>query len=281
MEHTFARRTFLKVSVSSAAVTLFGTTGLLMAMPARAQQTVGGSKKFGVKGVVFDMNGTVLDINGTWMRETEKILKPRGFNLDWLAFTRALIAEYPKSIAPIRDEKKPFRNTDILFRENLERVLPAFGVKDLPKEVVDQLDRVWHRIDAWPDVTSGMAALRKNFLLAPCSNDSVAIMVDCARHNKIIFDAILGAEYVQNYKPAPNVYIRTAEAFGLKPSEIMYTAAAGHTSDMEGAAATGMKLAAVARPDEGGVKGKSASVPKIKVDIAAKDLNDLAVQLMA
>jgi len=281
MESKFARRTFLQGATSSAAVTFFGGTGLFIARPARAQQTVRGSRKFGVKGVVFDMNGTVLDLHGTWMREAEKILKPRGFSLDWLAFTRALIAEYPKSITPIRDDKKPFLNTDVLFRQNLERVLPTFGVKDLPKEVVDQLHLIWHRIDAWPDVTSGMAALRKNFLLAPCSNDCVAMMADCARHNNIVFDAILGAEYAQNYKPAPDVYIKTAEAFGLRTTEIMYTAGAGHTSDMEGAARVGMKIAGVARPDEGGVKGKGVSVPTFKVNIAAKDLNDLNAQLMA
>src|SRR5712675_2205335 len=116
MESRFARRTFLQGATSSAAAALFASTGLLIAAPALAQQSVRGSKKYGVKAVVFDMNGTVLDIHGTWMREAEKILKPRGFNLDWFAFTRALVAEYPKSIAPIRDEKKPWRNTDVLFR---------------------------------------------------------------------------------------------------------------------------------------------------------------------
>jgi hypothetical protein len=42
-----------------------------------------------------------------------------------------------------------------------------------------------------------------------------------------------------------------------------------------------MKIAGVARPDEGGVKGKGVSVPTFKVNIAAKDLNDLNAQLMA
>ena len=42
-----------------------------------------------------------------------------------------------------------------------------------------------------------------------------------------------------------------------------------------------MKTGAVARPDEGGIKGKGISVPRFKVDVAANDLNDLAVKLMA
>jgi len=240
-----------------------------------------GSRKYGVKAVVFDMFGTVLDQWTTWTRESEKILKPRGITMDWAALPRALMVEYGKSIAPVRDGKRPFANTDVLFRENLERVLPILGVKGLSKEVLDELHLIWHRLDGWPDVTSGMEGLRKNFLIATCSNGGIAMMADIARHNNIHFDALLGAEYAQNYKPAPDVYIKTAAALGLKTSEVMFTGGAGHTGDFAGAAATGMKTAGIARPDEGGIKGKGVSVPTFKVDIAAKDLNDLNAQLMA
>ena len=92
-----------------------------------------------------------------------------------------------------------------------------------------------------------MAALGKNFLLAPCSNGNIAMMADIARHNNIRFDAILGAEIARTYKPAPKVYTMSCEAFGLKTSECMMVGAAGHTSDFEGAAMTGMKTGAVAR----------------------------------
>jgi 2-haloacid dehalogenase len=125
-----------------------------------------------------------------------------------------------------------------------------------------------------------MAALGKNFLLAPCSNGNIAMMADIARHNNIRFDAILGAEIARTYKPAPKVYTMSCEAFGLKTSECMMVGAAGHTSDFEGAAMAGMKTGAVARPNEGG-PGKGTSVPKFKVDVAADDLSDLAAKLMA
>jgi 2-haloacid dehalogenase len=226
------------------------------------------------------MFGTVLDMWTTLPREAEKILKPRGINLDWQAFGRAWLGEYGPSIVPVREGKIPFVPLDTLFRQNLARVLPRFGVKDLPKNVFEQLHLVWHRLDGWPDVTSGMAALGKNFLLAPCSNGNIAMMADIARHNNIRFDAILGAEIARTYKPAPKVYTMSCEAFGLKTSECMMVGAAGHTSDFEGAAIAGMKTGAVARPNEGG-PGKGTSVPKFKVDVAADDLSDLAAKLMA
>jgi 2-haloacid dehalogenase len=276
----FGRRDFLQRGTLVAGTTFLAGTGLLLARPAGAQVSVQGSRKYGVKALLFDMFGTVLDMWTTLPREAEKILKPRGINLDWQAFGRAWLGEYGPSIVPVREGKIPFVPLDTLFRQNLERVLPRFGVKDLPNDVLEQLHLVWHRLDGWPDVASGMVALGKNFLLAPCSNGNIAMMADIARHNNIRFDAILGAEIARTYKPAPKVYTMSCEAFGLKNSECMMIGAAGHTGDFEGAAMTGMKTGAVARPNEGGL-GKGTTVPKFKVDIAASDLNDLAAKLMA
>jgi 2-haloacid dehalogenase len=245
-----------------------------------AQVSVMGSRKYGVKALVFDMFGTVLNMWKTLPVEAKKHLEPRGYKLDWDAFARAWIGEYGKSIIPVREGKRPFVTLDVLFRENLQRILPQFGVKDLPPDVFESLHLAWHRLDGWPDATSGMEKLGRNFLLAPCSNGNIAMMADIARHNKIRFDAILGAEIARTYKPAPRAYLASVEAFGLKPNECMMVGAAGHTGDFEGASKQGLKTGAVARPDEGGI-GKGTSVPKFPVDVAAQDLNDLADKLMA
>jgi len=94
------------------------------------------------------------------------------------------------------------------------------------------------------------------------------------------FDAILGADVAQDYKPRPRVYQASAEAFDLKPSECMMVSAAAHDGDTEGAAKAGLRTATVARPDEFG-PGSASSTPKVPVDIIAKDLNDLADKLRA
>ncbi len=276
---TFARRDFLRGATTLAAGTVLGSSGLLLSRPAMVQVSVVGSRKYGVKALLFDMFGTVLNMWKTLPVEARKHLEPRGYKLDWDAFARAWLAEYPKSIAPVREGKRPFVPLDVLFRENLERILPQFKVKDLPPDVLESLHLSWHRLDGWPDATSGMEKLGRNFLLAPCSNGNIAMMADIARHNKIRFDAILGAEIAHDYKPAPRAYLASVEAFGLKPNECMMVCAAGHTGDFEGASKQGLKTGAVARPDEGGI-GKGTSVPKFPVDVAAQDLNDLADKLM-
>ena len=277
---TFARRDFLRGATTLAAGMVVGSSGLLLSRPAMAQVSVVGSRKYGVKALFFDMFGTVLNMWKTLPLEARKHLEPRGHKLDWDAFARAWIGEYGKSIVPVREGKRPFVTLDVLFRENLQRVLPQFGVKDLPADVFESLHLAWHHLEGWPDVTSGMEKLGRNLLLAPCSNGNIAMMADIARHNKIRFDAILGAEIARTYKPAPRAYLASVEAFGLKPNECMMIGAAGHTGDFEGAAKQGLKTGAVARPDEGGI-GKGTTVPKFPVDVAAQDLNDLADKLMA
>src|SRR4051812_20210389 len=99
MKNQFDRRSFLKGASSVAAM---GGTGLLGMNSAFAQISVPGSKKYGVKAVVFDMYGTVLDAHGTWMRESKKILEPRGFKLDWLKLATDMFNAYPRSIIPVQ-----------------------------------------------------------------------------------------------------------------------------------------------------------------------------------
>lgn len=121
-----------------------------------------------------------------------------------------------------------------------------------------------------------MKILRQQFLLAPCSNGHIALMVNLARHNQWHWDAILGAEIARDYKPQAIVYQASAHAFDLDVSQTMMVAA--HSSDLEAAAHAGLKTAFIARPDEYG-PGLGESKAMTKVDHEAQDLLDLARQL--
>ena len=169
-----------------------------------------------------------------------------------------------------------FCKLDVLHRRNLDRILPRFGLGALGDEERRALNLAWHRLDAWPDVTAGLARLRRNYLLAPLSNGNVSIMVDLARRNDFPWDAILGAEFAGDYKPKPRVYLSAAEAFDLPPQDCMMVAA--HSSDLAAAAALGLRTAHIARPNEAG-PGRGETAPTVAVDIAANSIEDLATQL--
>ena len=229
-----------------------------------------------VKALFFDVFGTLVDWRTSIAREAEAVLKPRGYALDWGDVADAWRGEYQGAMEEVRAGQVEFCKLDVLHRRNLERVLLRFKAGGLSEEELRELNLAWHRLDAWPDVTQGLARLKRRYLLAPLSNGNISIMVDLARRNGFFWDAILGAEFARDYKPKPGVYLLAAAAFDLSPRECMMVAA--HSYDLEAAAALGFATAHVARPDEDG-RGRGEARPSVTVDIAAKDLNDLATQL--
>jgi len=231
-----------------------------------------------VKALFFDVFGTLVDWRTSIAREAAAILGPRGHALDWTAFADAWRDEYQPGMEEVRAGRIPFSKLDVLHRRNLERILPRFGIKDLPAETLRELNLAWHRLDAWPDVTPGLKRLRQKFRIAPVSNGNISLMADLARRNDIQWDAILGAEIAGDYKPKPRVYVAAAEAFDLPPGDCMMVAA--HTGDLAAAAACGLRTGHIARPNERG-PGRGEAAPKGPVDIAALGLEDLADKLGA
>ena len=186
-----------------------------------------------------------------------------------------LVSEDAEFLASCADARFPL---DVIHRRMLERILPRFGLEKVEPKALDELNLAWHRLDAWKDVAPGFARLRKRFLIAPCSNGNIALMVDIARRNDIRWDAILGSEVAGDFKPKPRVYLSAAAAFNIEPCECMMVAA--HSNDLAAAASSGLRTGHVARPDEKG-KGTGEEAPNVPVDIAARNFVDLADQLGA
>jgi len=231
-----------------------------------------------VKALFFDVFGTLVDWRTSIAREAERILRPRGHAVDWLAFADAWRGEYQPAMQEVRAGALPFSKLDVLHRRNLERILPRFGIAGLAEEVLSDLNLAWHRLDAWPDVPPGLPRLKRNLLLAPVSNGNISLMVDLARRNGLPWDAVLGAEIAGDYKPKPRVYLAACAAFDLPPADCMMVAA--HSGDLAAAAALGLRTAHVARPDEHG-PGTGERAPKGPVDVAVTSLIDLADKLGA
>ncbi|MFL6693774.1 MAG: haloacid dehalogenase type II, partial [Ramlibacter sp.] len=183
-----------------------------------------------IKALLFDVFGTLVDWRSSIIREARAVLEPRGVTLDWGAFADAWRAQYQPAMEAVRSGKLPFSKLDVLHRHNLDIVLANLGLETIDEATRVQLNLAWHRLDAWADVAEGLARLRPDYWLAPCSNGNIALMVDLARRNGFLWDAILGAELARDYKPKPAVYLAAVEAFGCRPEEVMMVAA--HSSDL-------------------------------------------------
>ncbi len=230
-----------------------------------------------VKLLIFDVFGTLVDWHGSIAREVGERFAARGIAVDGAAFATAWRAQYQPAMEEVRSGRLPFSKLDALHRRNLDVVLSDFGLDARVDEAQRrELNLAWHRLEAWPDVTPGLARLRERFRLAPCSNGNISLMADLARRNRWHWDAIAGAELARDYKPKPAVYLSAAAAFDCAPHETMMVAA--HSSDLAAAAATGLRTAFIARPDEHGpgIGETTASVP---VDVSADGLMQLADRL--
>ena len=228
-----------------------------------------------VDALFFDVFGTLVDWRSSIAREAPGLI---GRDIDGVAFADAWRAEYQPGMDGIRAGERGYVRLDVLHRENLDRILPRFGLDDLDEPVRERLNRLWHRLDAWPDVEFGLSRLRRRFRLAPVSNGNIGLMVDLARHNGFPWDAVLGAEIARDYKPKPGVYLASAEALGLPSERCMMVAA--HSSDLAAAAACGLRTAHIARPNEYG-RGTGEAGPSVPVDHAAASLTELAERLGA
>jgi 2-haloacid dehalogenase len=229
-----------------------------------------------VKALFYDVFGTLTDFRSSIAREAETVLKPKGFALDWGRFADAWRGEYQPALEEVRIGRRAYCKLDILHRENLDTVLQRFGVTGLSEDERQTLNLGWHRLDAWPDVPEGLARLKKKFWLAPLSNGNISLMVDLARRNNFPWDAILGADIAQDFKPKPGVYLAAAAAFDLWPDECMLVAA--HSNDLAAARAQGLRAAHLARPNEHG-PGRGEAAPGVPVDYAVKSLVELADKL--
>lgn len=220
----------------------------------------------GVQALIFDVFGTLVDWRRSIARQAQQALAPCGVQADWSAFADAWRGEYQGAMEAVRSGQLPFCPLDTLHRRNLDLVLARMGGRaaQVPEPVRQSLNTAWHRLDAWPDVGRALALWRAQYLLAPCSNGNISLMVNLARHNAWHWDAILGAEVAGDYKPKPVVYQKACEALGLPPPAVMMVAA--HSDDLAAASQCGLRTGFIARIQEfGGLRVEAQA--SIKVDL--------------
>jgi 2-haloacid dehalogenase len=231
----------------------------------------------GVKALGFDVFGTVVDWRSSIIREGEALGRAKGLDVNWEAFTDAWRGLYQPGLDKVRTGAMPWTRLDDLHRMSLDRLLVDFEIRGLSESEVDHLNRVWHRLDPWPDSVPGLTRLRKKYVLATLSNGNIALMVNMAKRAGLPWDAILGAEPARHYKPQPEAYLRTADFLGLRPEECMLVAA--HNGDLAAAARVGFHTAFVRRPTEYGPTQTKDLRAEGAWDVVAESMVDLAAKL--
>jgi 2-haloacid dehalogenase len=228
--------------------------------------------------LIFDVFGTVVDWRSAVIREGEELGVQKGLDIDWAAFADAWRRRYAPSMDRVRRGEIPWTNLDNLHRASLEELLDEFGIEGLTEAERDHFNRVWHRLDPWPDAVEGLTRLKQRHVIAPLSNGNVALLTSMAKRAKLPWDLVLSAELVRHYKPDPETYLMAPRLLALEPGQVMMGAA--HVYDLRAARQNGLRTAYVPRPLEFG-PGKNADPPDPSFDLVARDFIELAEKLDA
>src|SRR3954463_12452247 len=232
-----------------------------------------------VRACLFDVFGTVVDWRTSVSREVGAFAQAKGIKgIDAVEFATEWRKLYQPSMEEVRTGRRPFTILDVLHRESLMKLIGRYGVAGLGDADIDHLNRSWHRLDPWPDVVDGLTRLKRKYIIAPCSNGNIALMVNMAKRAGLPWDCILGAETARAYKPMPEAYLAACRHLGLAPARVMMVAA--HNGDLKAAKAQGLATAFVPRPMEHGPGQKTdlAADPAC-VDLPVASFTELASRL--
>jgi 2-haloacid dehalogenase len=232
-----------------------------------------------IKACLFDVFGTVVDWRTSVTRDLEEFARHKRIDgIDWLEFAVEWRKLYQPSMDEVRSGRRPFTILDVLHRESLVALIERYRIAGLSRADIDHMNRAWHRLEPWPDVREGLGRLKRDHIIAPCSNGNIALMVNLAKHAGLPWDCILGAETARAYKPMPEAYLVSCRQLGLAPAQVMMVAA--HNPDLKAAKAQGLATAFVARPREHG-PGQTTNLEPDRscVDLAAVDFVELADRL--
>jgi len=230
-----------------------------------------------VKALVFDVFGTVVDWRRSIIREGRALGRRQGLRVDWAAFADAWRAGYRPAMARVRSGELRWMKIDELHRRILDDLLKQFSIRGLAEPQIDELNRAWHRLRPWPDARRGLAALKRDYVIATLSNGNVALLVNMAKNARLPWDCVFSAELFRHYKPDPETYLGAAQLLGLAPAEVMMVAA--HKDDLHAAKACGLKTAFVRRPLEYGPNVRMDLKAERAFDVHADDFLDLSRQL--
>lgn len=91
------------------------------------------------------------------------------------AFALAWRAGCQPAMEAVRSGGRGFVKLDVLHREILDGILPRFGLGHLGEAERAKLNRVWHRLAAWPDSVAGLTRHKARFTLCNLSNGNLGL----------------------------------------------------------------------------------------------------------
>jgi 2-haloacid dehalogenase len=226
-----------------------------------------------IKILAFDVFGTVVDWHGSVAREVDQL----NLSVSGNEFALAWRKGYAPAMQRVMSGELGWTLLDDLHRLILDEILEQFGVKTLNEQQKRHLNKVWHRLDAWPDSVEGLTRLKSRYLICTLSNGNIGLLANMAKNSGLPWDCILSAEVFKKYKPHPETYLGVVRVFDTVPEEVMLVAA--HHDDLAAARSCGLRTAYIERPMEYGSSTTKDVSPNPENTLHAESIVHLATLL--
>ncbi|QRX82530.1 haloacid dehalogenase type II [Glaciimonas sp. PAMC28666] len=199
-----------------------------------------------IKILAFDIFGTVVD----WHTSIAQEIDALQLGVDGDAFALAWREGYKPAMQRVMSGELGWTLIDDLHRIILDDILKRFGIDGMSETEKIYLNKIWHRLNAWPDSVEGLTRLKSKYTVCTLSNGNIGLLTNMAKRAGLPWDCVLSAEVFKKYKPDPATYLGVAKIFDAAPDEVMLVAA--HQDDLDAARSCGLKTAYIERPYEFG-----------------------------
>lgn len=178
------------------------------------------------KGLTFDVFGTVVN----WRKTVTSTListaaakthsTSRSANLSpeirlrlaeltdesWGEFAQQWRNSYKAFVIGYRPNLDPWKDIDTFHRESLIDLLSKWKLEGLYDEnELEDLSKVWHFLEPWPDSSSGIHQLSKLFVTSTLSNGNRSLLRDLNDTGNLGFRMLQSSEDFKAYKPHRSV----------------------------------------------------------------------------
>lgn len=197
-----------------------------------------------IDAIAFDIDGTLYPDPALWRRLGPFLRKNARF-LAAFGRVRKDVREWQSSHPGAVHEDFPGWQAELLAART---GMPVAAARErLDAAIYEGWKPLFARIKPFPGVTDAVAAFK-------AAGFKIGILSDFPPSQKgdlwgllPLCDAVLGSEATGALKPSPVPFLALSSALGVPPERILYVGNSLH-SDVEGAAAVGMKSACIVNP---------------------------------